>query len=364
MKKNQAPAKKASGTNKKKRTKAIIIVASMVVALAAIVGVVTAANWDEYQQYAADRKTVAVCNGYDIPYEELRFVTMYYKDYLEGIHGKGLWDDPVKAEEYRDELEKLVRDNLNANYVVLSACRQMGIATDSSDLNKQVDADMSDLRDEFNTRADYLAFLEESYLTEHYCEFTLKISLLQSVLHETMLAENLYTYSHKNVDEYIDYVLEGSDYVRVIYIAIDNNEGDDKEANLAKVQKLSDELQAIADPDRRLAQMRESIASFDESKDDATGQGVYFTYGEMDEIFEKAAFELEIGEVSDPVVCSGANFVLMRLEPDENYVASNVTTLLNNFYGVNVSRYIDQFRPQCDVAFTEYGKTIDLVAMN
>ena len=71
-------------------------------------------------------------------YEELRFVTLFYKDSLEGKYGKGIWDDPATAEKYRAELEELVMENLNENYVVLSTCENLGIPTKSSDPKRSI----------------------------------------------------------------------------------------------------------------------------------------------------------------------------------------------------------------------------------
>jgi parvulin-like peptidyl-prolyl isomerase len=94
-----------------------------------------------------------------------------------------------------------------------------------------------------------------------------------------------------------------------------------------------------------------------------TGDGYYFTRGEMDEAYEKAAFDLAIGEVSEPVVCSGGNFVIMRLYPDAAYIKENTQQLLDNYHGVAVGIYEEQFREDCAVFFNEYGESIDLLSI-
>ena len=95
-------AEKKSIAPKKKNKKKIVIFAIVlaVIAVAALVVSLALSNGEEYKKLAADRKTVATCNGYDIPYEELRFVTLFYKDSLEGKYGTGIWDDPTTAEEH------------------------------------------------------------------------------------------------------------------------------------------------------------------------------------------------------------------------------------------------------------------------
>ena len=56
------PTKK--GMSSKKKSITIIVVILLAVALVAgIVTTIVVSNWEEYKQYAADRKTVATCNG-------------------------------------------------------------------------------------------------------------------------------------------------------------------------------------------------------------------------------------------------------------------------------------------------------------
>ena len=110
--------------------------------------------------------------------------------------------------------------------------------------------------------------------------------------------------------------------------------------------------------------MSEYIGSkYNDDLQSITGDGYYFTRGEMDEDYENAAFDLAIGEVSEPVVCRGGNFIIMRLELDTDYIVKNCQTLLNNYHSVALGIYEDQFRSQCVIEFNEYGKSIDLVAM-
>ncbi len=358
-------AKAGSGSKRKKKILTVVVVVTLAVMLiGGVVAAIVAANWEEYKQYAADRKTVAVCNGYDIPYEELRFVTMFYKDMLADTYGSGIWEDATTAEQYRGELERLVSENLNQNYLVLSACDRLGIDTDNAKIDDYVDEQMEELRDSFASKAEYKAWMEEHWMTEHYMRFSIGIGYLESAIYYTLLDNKLYTYTLSNVDEFMDYVETSGEFVRTIHVYIENVDGEDPAANLARAQEISDILQAIEDPTERRAQMSEYIGSKDnDDLQSLTSDGYYFTRGEMDEIYEKAAFALEMGDVSEPVVCSGGNFIMMRLPPEEEYIAKNVQTLLNNYHSVYLGKYVDQFKPNCAVTFTEYGRSIDLVAL-
>ena len=356
--------KKQSVNPKKKRTIVIISIVAVVLVVIGIIVAVTVANWEEYQQVAADRQTVATCNGYDIPYEELRFVTLFYKDMLKDKYGADIWDDPTTAEQHRAELEELVKENLNENYVVLSTCRNLGIPTQGSEIDDYVDSQMKELRDSFDSRKEYKEWLAEHWMTEHYMRFSIAVSYLESAIYYTLLDNDLYEYRHDNIGEFLDYVEFSGKYVRVVHVYIKNDDGDDFEKNFNEAKKVSDELQAISDPDERRAKMREFIGSaINEDLYSVSTDGYYFTRGEMDEDYENAAFAIEIGDVSDPVVCSGGNFVLMRLPLEEEYIIKNAQNLLNNYHSVALGIYEDQFRPDCVVQFNEYGVSIDLVAL-
>ncbi len=358
----QQPVKKPA--NKKKTIIAVISVVAVVAIVVGVIAGVTIANWEDYQKLSADRKTVATCNGYEIPYEELRFVTLFYKDMLEGKYGAGIWDDPSTAEEHRAELEELVRENLNENYIILSTCRNLSIPTESNEMDEYVNSQMKELRNSFGSDKEYEDWLEEHWMTEHYMRFSIGVSYLESAIYYTLLDNDLYTYSQNNIGEFLDYVESSGNYIRTVHVYIENEEGEDPAENLAKAQKISDTLQDLSNFNDRLSLMNEYIgSSANDDLQSISGDGYYFTRGEMDEDYEQAAFGLEVGEVSEPVVCSGGNFVIMRLTPDEEYIVKNAQNLLNNYHSVALGIYEEQFRPDCVVQFNEYGQSIDLVTL-
>jgi hypothetical protein len=79
-------------------------------------------KWDKEGE-----KKIGECAGYDGLFEELRFVTLYYKDSFAATYGEDIWDTPESAEQYREELEAVVWDMMLNNYAVLAACAQYRI---------------------------------------------------------------------------------------------------------------------------------------------------------------------------------------------------------------------------------------------
>ena len=202
-------------------------------------------------------------------------------------------------------------------------------------------------------------------MTEHYMRFSIGISYLESAIYYYLLDNNLFTYSMNNAAEFRDYVENSMEnYARTIHVFIENEEGEDPAANLSEAQKISDTLRSIENPQERRDRIGDYIGSaVNDDLMSVTGDGYYFTRGEMDEAYEEASFGLAIGEVSQPVVCSGGTFVIMRLYPDAEYIKSHLQDLLNGYHGVAVGLYEEQFRENCEVVFNEYGKSIDLVSL-
>lgn len=369
QKKKNLPAKKEKKMTKK--TKRIIVAVSIVVMALVLVGGTllilfqsgVIKNSDYYKKLAADRKTVATCNGFEIPYEELRFLSNLYKDSLEYAYGEGIWDDPATAEQYRAELESLIMANLNENYLILSACKTLSIPIDSDEKTEYVDAEMEALlKQDFGGDKQALnAWIEEQGMTEHYLRFCIGVEFLHSTIYYTLKEAGFYSFDTDNLADFIDYVNTSDNYAHTIHVYVQNDEGDDVEANRRKAQTMHDHLEdEINFPDRE-ALMREYIGSANNEDLTITKDGYYFTYGEMDETYEEASFGLSVGEISEVIETSSGFYVIMRLAPDPDYVSLNAQTLLTYYQSAVMGSYIEGYDEQCTVVLNEYGKSLDLV---
>ena len=69
MKASRPPVPAVANNKKKRRMKPWLIVLIVVSVVLCTAAGVIAVNFNTSRQNAADRKTVAVCNGYEIPYE-------------------------------------------------------------------------------------------------------------------------------------------------------------------------------------------------------------------------------------------------------------------------------------------------------
>ena len=94
------------------------------------------------------------------------------------------------------------------------------------------------------------------------------------------------------------------------HILVGHDDGLKDEEALALATDLAKRLREGADID---ALMKEYSNDYQEN-----GQNAYtFTYGEMVSEFEEAAFNMEVGQVTDPVKSTYGYHVIVRLEIDK-----------------------------------------------
>ncbi len=351
-----------------KKNKRIFVIISVIVMAVLLIGgtiaVVVMNSSEDYQKLAADRKTVATCNGFDIPYEELRFVVDFYKKSLAFSYGENIWDDPITAEQHREELTTLVMENLNENYLILSACKEIAIPIDSKDQKSYVNSEMAKLlKNDFGgDEAQMKAWIEEQGMTESYLRFCIGVEYLQSSLYYALLdSEVFFYYDQNNIDDFMDYVATSPDYARTIHVFVSNDEGDDVEANRRKAQTMYEHLIAEGDVSEREALMRTYIGSANNEDLTITGDGYYFTHGEMEEVYEDATFALEHGGVSEVVETVDGFYIIMRLTPEMPYIMTHASTLLAYYQSAQMGVYIESFDENCEIVFNDYGKGLDLL---
>ena len=158
----------------------------------------------------------------------------------------------------------------------------------------------------------YYGMTMAEYLEKNYT--TLSTYKTMFVVSE-YLTEQIYTFlsDEKNgkldlSDEALDKALE--DYRCVKHILVGHDDGLKDEEALALATDLAKRLREGADID---ALMKEYSNDYQEN-----GQNAYtFTYGEMVSEFEEAAFNMEVGQVTDPVKSTYGYHVIVRLEIDK-----------------------------------------------
>ena len=303
-------------------------------------------------------QVVGTVGEYEVYYEELRWLTMQFKDRLEETYGEGIWDNDETAEKYRAELENAVYTSIISNYAVLTLCDEINSNGDKFiDINGDaesmiIDQYINDTITECGSKAKYRQELKDNYLTEHLYRFITGIDVCESILFNYYCSLGLVDDSDEAA---IDYIYEN--FIRTVHVYIENGKDDDVEANRALANALHQKL-------LNGEKMSDIIAKYSEDKLMSAENGYYFTHGTYSSAYEEAAFALEVDQISNVVETYSGFYIIQRLELDGAYVGLNFESSLKKQYLLAVfDGYIEDCKATLSFTPNSYGESIDLVKM-
>ena len=309
---------------------------------------------------AVSYKSVGTCAGFEVYEDELRFVTLQYRQMMADEYGEDIWTDPKKAESYREELYRNVLGNLTVNYAVLDLARDVGYNADDEDVKRLVETRLAGYKTELaNYGYDYDQFLAEANLTDRLYRFTLTCDILEGQL--------IYAYANdlgiidycdvtaQDKQKFYDFVIGGG-FVLTYHVFVRNDEGEDTEANRSKAAEAREFL---VSGKKTISQMVGSNYN-----EDLTETKPYcFTKGEMDPVYEEAAFKLDVGEISPVVETERGFYVIVRQDLTPSYATTNLSTLLQQSQYQAMSEILEAHQKELSVTLNEYGESLDLVSL-
>lgn len=296
-------------------------------------------------------RVIGRVGDFDVLYEELRYLTLNYKEYLKSIYGDKIWDDEKTAAEHRAELEALVYSTITANYAILTLAREVMIEADDKTIADAVDRYMDDFVEEVGGRGEYKSNLKKYYMTDHFFRFTTAVEYCRSELYYVYVDDLRIIESDE--DRILEYIM-GGECVRTLHVYIENGERDDVDENRRLADQVRDELLAGADIKKIIG------SSVNEDFSLTTTDGYYFFRGEMLKGYEDAAFGAQIGGVSEVVETAEGFYIIQRLELEPSYVLLNLQTLAKNYQYAKLDLMIEEKRSELSFEINEYGSGIDL----
>ena len=332
-----------------KRSKKLLAAVLATVLLLSVLGACTPA------EVKAQQRPIGTCAGYDVLYEELRYVTLSYKDILASAYGETIWDTPESAEQYREELERVVWQMMRNNYAVLAACQDYISKEDmESDLfDDAVDAVIDEAIEAYGGEEAFREEMEKLYMTENLVRFCQYVAKLEYEL-LCVLADDLNVIENDK-DDFIAWVRDGNG-VYVQHIFIENDEGEDIEENRAKAEQVRAQLQSGT-----------SIASLvgtSVNEDLKNVQPYYIIKDVYVREMEDAAFAMEhVGDVSAVVETANGFYVMQRLEDTGNTLTAKAEELLRSYQMALLEDFINGYKDDLVIELNEYGKSIDLLSI-
>ena len=363
----QQPGEIVSG---KWLTKKKIIAASVVgvvVVAAIILAVVLAFNWIRpIESTEEEARVVGTVGGFEVRYEELRYITLLHRASLDSEMGKYDELDAEGKAEYERILEERVMADVENNYVILSLCEKYGINADSNAAKSYVNDSIKNVvKTDFGGSVDkYKEWLKKNNITDSVLRLLFKVEYLEGELLQYVAENNMgIEYDEQSLPEFIEYVMDSEDWARTVHVyyphqwdAVEDYNGFEraKEAalNVAQIWQEGARRDAMYSEIGR-APMIQGIST--------TGNGSYFTYGQMGDKYEAAAFALDEYEVSDVIETEDGYFVIMRLPKEEDDVKAQVETLLSYYRYAVLKEQMDAEKEVLSFAGNEYFDSLELI---
>ncbi|MBQ9081947.1 MAG: peptidylprolyl isomerase [Clostridia bacterium] len=265
---------------------------------------------------------VMTINGRDITMEEYRYYYLGLKSDYDG-GDESYWKN---NESGRKGLKTLVETYIKQAAVYDKILADNGYAANAED-RVNVEKDIQDMKDMYESDKEFLELLAYNNLTEKmYGDILLR---------NEVLYRYLYDYNVKNKQDKMDKYLK--DFVRAKHILVQFSTTTSSSATTSsgeqtrtkeEAKKLADEiLKKIADGE----DFDKLIKEYGEDPGmESNPDGYVFTYDEMVEEFEKAAFALDINGISEPVETTYGYHIIQRLEIDEEFQRENFVTIFND----------------------------------
>ena len=305
------------------------------------------------------KKKIGECAGYDVLFEELRFVTLYYKDSFAATYGADIWDNPETAEQYRAELEETVWDMMLNNYAVLAACSQYRITKkdmESDAIQNAVDEKIAQAKAEAGGEEAFQQMLKDSYMTENFMRFSLAVTEMEYELYYT-LTDDLGVIMDDQ-ETFLDWLEDGNcTYVQHLFIR--NDPHDDVEANRALAEKSRERLYRSMDYKSELELMLGNA----ETHEDTAVMTPYFVVQDVySEDITSAVLKMDQpGEVSEVVETDDGFYVFVCMEYKTDTLLLQLSSLLHSYQWAKVQEEIDRHRSDISISLNDYGKSIDLL---
>ena len=348
---DEKKGKKQLSTKKKIALGILIAAALAAVIFVVLIFVLDLGPVTAIESSEEDARIVGECAGFDVRYEELRYVTHMHRASLDKEYGRYADLDEDGRASYEAELCERVSKDLRNNYAVLSLCSQYGVDIDSKEARNYVNDAINDLVDEIGGKKMYKDWLSQNNLTDSFLRLMYKVAYLETVLVEELTAtgEEI-EYSTANLDDFVAYIMEDESYVKVIHAYYPNEfdyTKDKKEGNNARETAdnvLSAILAAGNDEDRFDLMMSSIGAAPFVAGYSTTGSDYYVTYGQMHADYESIAFSLSEYEVGSVLELDEGCYIIMRVPKVRDEVAPRAYELIDQYRYAVLKRMTDKQR--------------------
>lgn len=331
---------------RKNKFKLIAAALALVLIALGVFAAVRAVRAKRDEAYRASYGQTALYAGsYTVTYDLYRYFYLNYKAELKADYK----NDAGEVE--TDALDRAVRariaEAIRGLYGMISLAADYGITTEDGDVKASAIEYIDAVRDYYGASS-YAEELENNYMTEKVFDFLVRADGTEDKLFAAMTAAGG---AIESDDAAILTILQSDAFVRVKQIFIENDPGEDAEANRKIAEEALDAYRGGVDFSTLIGRYSEDFSM--------PADGYYFTRGEMTDEFEAAAFTLADGEISDIVESSDGFHILLRLPKDESYITAHFDELKSQYQNARFYAMIDERAARLNVTEADYIRALD-----
>lgn len=289
------------------------------------------------------KKVVGTVDGMEICYDELYMLANRYRATAEKAAKE-------KGSSISDELEKLIEENITLHTAMIRQGESLGLSYNPKEWKDSIDREITSIiNNSFEgDKNAYRESMKQNSLTERYVEYTIGVDLFYEQLLVEYPKRGLVLSGEADVRTYVE-----ENFIHVYHLALFFDESNQAE-QFARITEAREKLMA--------GESMYSLIKKGYTEDflDPSAKGYYITKGSMDEAYEKAAFDLHLGQISEVVEAKGYNndnqysscyYVIQRFDLDEDYVNEHLNDLQTEYY--NSVIYADLQKKQAALSFEE-----------
>ena len=265
-------------------------------------------------------------NGQEITVGEYDKRLKQTMDMYETQYGSELWNKEIEeGKTYKQYIEEMVLDTMILEIVILEEAKKEGIDVTDETLQEE----FTNYKGYFTTDEDYKKFLEESGMTEEF--------LLESLKKELIIEQFL---SKKS--EAIDKLEPTEEELKALY--------EDKKIMFNQIRASH----ILVDTEKEAKEIKDKLnngGNFEElAKEFSTcpsseegGDLGYFAYGDMVPEFSEVAFNMELGQISDPVKSTYGYHIIKVTDIKDSYDKVDKEELIYQFKSLKYNEMLDSY---------------------
>ena len=300
-----------------------------------------------------EAEIVALCDGHEIPYEQIRYLAISHKADMAAEYGDGIWENEDSAALYREELQSRIENDIKTYSTILSVSKNYNVSIDDKEIQEAVQKEIDYVvKEVYGSKAEYKKALADGAMTDSFFRFMYGIYYCQNELYIIMTQNTGAISAPTDAEELYDLLTNELYRTTHVYVPFNYSENG-KEANRIKAEEIYTSLKNGEITFERAQFLGGTDTSLSE-------EGYYFTKGYAEKAYEDASCALAIGEVSEIVEVGQAFYIIKRLELDSQYVMANVYTLRTQYLQTKFNNTLNEYKQSISVS---YLKDIDFTTI-